>query len=242
VRWIYISPHFDDVVLSCGGLIWEQARQGLRVEIWTICAGEIPDGTLSDFAQVLHMVWDTGRETVTIRRQEDIAACRMVGALHRHLSIPDCIYRQGQDGGWLYASDEAIFGSLHPSDETVIETLRDFLALSLRSDDTVVCPLAIGGHVDHVLTRTVIERLGRSLLYYADIPYLLNHPEALKEKQQGMRAKIYPVTEDGVKTWQAGIAAYASQIGMLFESEEKRWEAIRGYWESRYGVRLWHVK
>jgi len=40
MRWIYISPHFDDAVLSCGGLIWEQTHKGITVEIWTVCAGD----------------------------------------------------------------------------------------------------------------------------------------------------------------------------------------------------------
>ena len=30
MRWIYLSPHLDDAVLSCGGLIFEQSRQGLQ--------------------------------------------------------------------------------------------------------------------------------------------------------------------------------------------------------------------
>ena len=49
--WIYLSPHFDDAVLSCGWLIWQQAQAGQRVEIWTVCAGEIPPGPLTPFAQ-----------------------------------------------------------------------------------------------------------------------------------------------------------------------------------------------
>jgi LmbE family N-acetylglucosaminyl deacetylase len=50
MRWIYLSPHFDDAVLSCGGLIFEQARQGIPIEIWTIFAGNPPPGPLSMFA------------------------------------------------------------------------------------------------------------------------------------------------------------------------------------------------
>jgi LmbE family N-acetylglucosaminyl deacetylase len=33
MRWIYLSPHFDDAVLSCGGLIFDQAQAGTPVEI-----------------------------------------------------------------------------------------------------------------------------------------------------------------------------------------------------------------
>ena len=44
MHWIYLSPHFDDAVLSCGGMIWEQVHSGETVEIWTLCAGQIPKG------------------------------------------------------------------------------------------------------------------------------------------------------------------------------------------------------
>jgi len=39
MRWIYLSPHFDDAVLSCGGLIFDQTCGGTAVEIWTVFAG-----------------------------------------------------------------------------------------------------------------------------------------------------------------------------------------------------------
>jgi len=40
--WTFLSAHFDDVVLSAGGLVWELTRRGERAEIWTICAGDPP--------------------------------------------------------------------------------------------------------------------------------------------------------------------------------------------------------
>jgi len=43
-------PHFDDAVLSCGGLIWEQTQKGIPVEIWTVCAGDAPPGSPSMLA------------------------------------------------------------------------------------------------------------------------------------------------------------------------------------------------
>ena len=54
MRWIYLSPHFDDAVLSCGGLIRAQSQEGLAVEIWTIFAGDPPPGPLSEFALKIH--------------------------------------------------------------------------------------------------------------------------------------------------------------------------------------------
>jgi len=240
MRWIYISPHLDDAVLSCGGLIWEQARKGEQVEIWTVCAGEPPDGPLSPLAEALHTEWGTGRDTVARRREEDIAACRAVGALHRHLAIPDCIYRREKDGNLVYA-DGNIFCDIHPSDRPLIETVRAFLSAVLKPGDTLVCPLTIGGHVDHRLTRAAVESLERSVLYYADVPYVWDHPSTLAESIHELQSGVYPVSESGLKAWQEGIAAYASHIGMLFENLERMREVIHSYWKEDLGIRLWRA-
>ncbi|MBU2609906.1 MAG: PIG-L family deacetylase [Chloroflexi bacterium] len=252
MRWIYISPHLDDAILSCGGLIWEQTHAGTQVEIWTVCTGDPLDGPLSPFAEVLHAEWGTGADTPARRRQEDMAACRTVGARYRHLSIPDCIYRSGQDGAWLY-DPNTLMGEIHPADRPLVETLRAFLAAILKPEDILVCPLTVGGHADHRLTRAAVEALERPLRYYADIPYLLKDASAMETLTSGMPAEVQPVSETGLRAWQEGIAAYASQIGILFEDLEKMQAMIQSYaqhpsinsgqrligWQGSAGIRLW---
>jgi hypothetical protein len=68
MEWIYLSPHFDDVAFSCGGLVWEQTELGDEVSIWTICAGEPPPGPVSKYAQSLHDRWKTGPSAVSVVR------------------------------------------------------------------------------------------------------------------------------------------------------------------------------
>ena len=91
MNWIYLSPHFDDVALSVGGLLWEQSQAGERVSIWTICGGDPPPGDFSPFAEALQARWETGAQSMIIRRAEDIESCHLLGAESVHLSIPDCI-------------------------------------------------------------------------------------------------------------------------------------------------------
>ena len=104
MRWIYISPHLDDAVLSAGGFIYEQTRIGNTVEIWTIVCGFPPPGELTPFAQELHQQWGTesAKETVKLRRAEDEEAARIVGAKNVHFDVPDCIYRRGPDGDYAH--------------------------------------------------------------------------------------------------------------------------------------------
>ncbi len=96
--WIYLSPHFDDAVFSCGGLLWEQVQAGDTVQIWTVCAGEPLPGAFSRFAQLHHLRWESGEQAVAQRKLEDQLACRRVGAAGSYLPVPDCIYRRaGED-------------------------------------------------------------------------------------------------------------------------------------------------
>jgi LmbE family N-acetylglucosaminyl deacetylase len=103
MRWIYISPHFDDAVLSCGGLIWEQTQASIPVEIWTINAGDPPLETVSELITRVHAMWKTGspQETVRQRRIEDQNAAKQVGAKLIHYPMVDAIYRSSNLGDFF---------------------------------------------------------------------------------------------------------------------------------------------
>jgi hypothetical protein len=113
------------------------------------------------------------------------------------------------------------------------------LQRGLRKTDVVVAPLSVGHHVDHVLTRLGVERTGRSLLYYADIPYVLNHPGELKPRSRKMTSTLFPVSKPGLRAWLDGISAYLSQIEMLFDTDAKMRDEIRDYWGGEKGIHLW---
>lgn len=240
MRWIHISPHFDDAVLSCGGMIFEQAGQGLLVEIWTICAGTPPAGEISPLIQEMHLQWGTTtpEETVLLRMQEDREAAALVGAGTHHFGIPDCIYRRSPQGELIYT--EGVFGHRHPLEADLDATIAAALENELCQDDILVCPLTIGGHVDHVLTRQAVERLENERFYYADIPYLLNHPEALAPATMHLQERTFAVSEAGLAAWQDSAAAHRSQIKILFETEAQMRLAIERYWAERRAIRLWY--
>jgi len=236
MRNIYFSPHLDDAIYSCGGLIADQVRSGQPTEIWTICAGDPPEGPLSPFAEILHASWGLGRDAPASRRAEDIAACKIVGATCRHFSFLDAIYRSGPDGEWLYNPD-TLMDEVHPADAPQVETLRAVLDPLLRPDDVLFCPLTVGGHADHRLTRRAVERLGRSLTYFADFPYVQNQvPDPLTN---GMQLEVRPVSAEGLGQWQAGIAAYASQLSTFWPNEQAMREVILSYGEQ--GIQLWKL-
>ena len=240
MRWIYLSPHLDDAVFSAGGPIYEQTRTGLSVEIWTFMCGFVSESEVSPFAQLIHTQWgfSSAQETIRLRREEDRRAAALLGAEPVHFDFPDCIYRRGPDGEWLYS---AVFIPPHPADAQIPAEIAQTLSAHLQPEDVLVCPLGLGSHVDHVLLRQGAEGLGRPLLYYPDIPYFFKNPEELGAKTAGMRAGLSAVTEAGLRRWQEAALEYKSQISTLgepFDTSEKVRASLRAYVEEPGGARL----
>ena len=236
MRWIYLSPHLDDAVLSAGGLIYDQAQSGIPVEIWTLMSGYPPEGEFSQFAQLQHYMWGSpsAAAAVTARRQEDLKAAAIVGARPVHFDFLDCIYRRGTSGEWLY-SDISV--PLHEEDTALPDQIARALLERIQPDDIVVCQLAIGSHVDHLLVRQGAEKSGLHLLYDIDIPYYLSSQAEIDPSLDGMEKSIHSVTDAGLKGWQEAVLEYKSQLPLFGEymyTPEKAAEAIRAY-RDRWG-------
>jgi LmbE family N-acetylglucosaminyl deacetylase len=267
--WIYLSPHFDDAVLSCGGLIWQQARAGQSVSIWTVCAGEIPAGPLTPFAEELHARWGTGLLSVAARRAEDEAACRIVGAAPRYFNLPDCIYRRLPDSGEpVVTQNDDLWLHYRPGEAGLIARIRDWLVEGLppgpaspaskknpggttpsASDRAAVqgrpavhlaAPLSVGGHMDHRLVRAAADLLGWPLWYYADYPYAARQAfDPIQWLGRSRRVYARTISPEGLSAWQAGVAAYASQLSTFWQDPDELRSALAAYARSIPGHTLW---
>ena len=240
MRWIYLSPHLDDAVLSAGGLIFEQTQSGIPVEIWTFMCGYAPEGDVSPFAQLLHAQWgfSSAEETTRMRREEDKNAAALVGATVVHFDFLDCIYRREANGEWLYSD---VFLPPHPEDAGIPAQIAEVVSSRLKPDDVLVCQLSVGSHVDHVLVRQGAELLGYPLRYDIDVPYIFYKPEELGPKSAGMKESVQFITETGLSRWKEAALAYKSQIivlGEAFNTPEKAQESLKTYWGERKGIRL----
>lgn len=238
MRWIYISPHLDDAVLSAGGLIYEQTRAGMDVEIWNFMCGFPPSEELSPYAQILHKDWgiSSAADVVTARRAEDVRAARLVGAKTVYFDFLDCIYRRGRNGDWLYSY---VFDPPHEDEGDLPARIAESIFARLKPTDQLVCQFGLGSHVDHILVRRAVDLLQLPVLYDVDIPYLFKSPEELAPNTAGMKEHTHRITEAGLKSWQDAISAYESQISSLFDSSDAMREQIKSYWAENSGLRLW---
>jgi LmbE family N-acetylglucosaminyl deacetylase len=243
MKWIYLSPHLDDVIFSCGGLIWEQSNSGQDVELWTIFTADAPIDLLSQFAETLHDNWGLEENAVKVRREEDQISSKIVGAVPHYLSYLDCIYRKSESGKYYYQSDSDLFGGLDPGEADLITDLTDVLKEHLPAEAQIVVPLSIGNHVDHELTRKAASRLEIPLYYYADYPYAgeSDGKEILDfmKDSTNWEVEIYAVSEKGIQRWQQAALAYQSQLTIFWENEGALMGEIKEYSSTMGGVGLW---
>lgn len=225
---IYLSPHLDDVVLSCGGRIALQARAGKRVLVVTVFAGR-PEGALSPFALALHQRWRLPRDAPAVRRAEDRAALARIGAAATHWDLPEAIYRRAPDGTPLYADETSLWGGLHPADGPLVETLACRIA-DLPDKVPLCVPLGAGNHADHQLVRRAAEAAGRPLFYYEECPYA-EDPQAVEVALTGgeWEPRLTFLDEQSLAAKIAAVACYRSQLNTFWADEEAMAERIRAY-------------
>jgi len=110
---IYLAPHLDDAVFSCGGLMARQAANDEGVTVVTVCAGDTPVGELTAFAVELHRRWGGAGSPIAARRAEDRMACGRLGASAVHLEVPDAVYRRSHVGGSSRSTQMKVPSSAH---------------------------------------------------------------------------------------------------------------------------------
>ncbi len=247
---IYLSPHLDDAVLSCGGRIWQQTQAGEHVLVVTIFAGApTTDAPLSSFARELHARWGHLADATDRRQEEDLSALALLGAKAVHWPYTDCIYRQTPDGRFPYASEEALWGRVDSAENGLVtELAARITALVPSRNDTdasasvIYAPLGIGHHVDHQIVcgaasgTLTSATFGRGLVYYEDYPYAGDSQavQAALEIEPGemqWRAEVTPLSEKALKAKIAAIACYRSQLGTFWASLVEMATAIRAFAE-----------
>jgi LmbE family N-acetylglucosaminyl deacetylase len=240
--WVFLSAHFDDVVLSAGGLVWELSQRGEKVEIWTLCAGDPPfDKPLTEYAKLLHEFWNIGQDVPRQRSLEDAACCAVLGASFRRYTVPDNIYRYHPVSGEpVIIENEDQFKPLEPEESYLVPLVADFIRKNLPETCELVAPLSIGSHRDHVLTRRAAEQLGFPLWHYADYPYLVYGEHTLSNwLPPDLETFSLDISSSGLRAWRDGFACQHSQIPLLYVDEYDMRTSIDKYSISDFSHTLW---
>lgn len=230
---IYLSPHLDDAVLSCGGRIWTQAQAGEGVVVITIFGGTPgPDASLSSFAREVEAHWGQ-EESMERRRSEDLRALALLGAEPVHWPYVDCIYRSTPDGRFPYADEATLWGEIDPSDAAMADEVKNRIdRLAIAPAGECYVPIAIGRHIDHRIVRKAAEGSRHPLVYYEDFPYARD-PQAVRAalKPHRWEPELIPLSEQALQAKEAAIACYASQMSTFWTSPEEMAASVRTFAE-----------
>jgi LmbE family N-acetylglucosaminyl deacetylase len=228
MKHIYLSPHLDDAVLSCGGALHRHAVAGDPVLVITTFSGEYAGEELSPFAQEQHDHWGNWPQIMTLRRAEDGAALTLLGAQGRYLDCLDAVYRVDPDGEWMYVDLETLFGELHSGDPMMrngVGWLVDqFTALLPPEQHCVIyAPLGVGQHVDHQIIHRAARQLlkaGYRVAFYDDYPYA-EQPGATESAVVVAGSESWPAQDISLDPADlsakvSALAYYRSQMSVLF--------------------------
>lgn len=241
---VYVAPHPDDAVLSCGGQIAQHVVDGARVLVVTVCAASPrADEPLTPYAEHLHRTYGLGVDPMAGRRDEDARAFALLGCDGLQLDQLDAPYRLA-----AYGERGAVFGRPVPGDPLgpAVGSILDHL-LAWQPAAHFYLPLGVGSHVDHQIV--CAEGLARgtggaNILWYEDAPYAIR-PELVAERLAVLGNRFEPLVVPigpvlGRKL--TAITAYGSQVRKLFR-EQSMEQAMTAYAAAvggdQYGERLW---
>ncbi len=176
---VFFSPHFDDVILSCGGLVEKLQKAGGSVWIITVFAGQPEARDPGPFARHLHAKWWLpDQEVWSVRRDEDWNACQSLNVEARHWPFKEAIYRFDSEGCPLYCSyqslnEKPIDGPVLHSD--ILNKVKSYLANDHDASVRLYFPLGLANHVDHQILVSVgseLVKAGCPVWFYEEWPYL----------------------------------------------------------------------
>jgi LmbE family N-acetylglucosaminyl deacetylase len=212
---LVISPHLDDGVFSCGGLLGAGAMEGRAATVVTVFAGRPPAAQdLTDWDRACG--FSSGSDVVGCRREEDQAALELLGAQPAWIEFLDSQYGES------------------PSREDIVLKLRMYLALC--DPGIILFPLGLF-HSDHRLVHEAALMLirharNRRWLAYEDVPY--RQRTELRDERIALLDELgfeprplrFAAPEPALRRKRSAVACYASQlrafsagVGTVFEDE-----------------------
>ena len=232
---LFLSPHLDDAVLSCGALMSWLVRSSRVVVVTVFSAAGPPPHTLAARSFLRQCSAAGAAELYEGRHEEDAEVLRRLGAEHVHLDVPDALFRKRVVPAPVARLGKVVpelvhryptfrfdidRGRISRGDRVLVDLVHERVARIAEEVDAglVFCPIGVGRHVDHLLTRAVGEGFPGRVVYYSDFPY-----------NQAQSPDHRYLSEHGLQpcTWHDGLAGklelirgYRTQVDALFPTGE----------------------
>lgn len=216
MKILYISPHFDDVALSCGGKLLEESNL-VEARILTLFSQASPNG----------------KSLYDARLEEEKKAAELFGASILVGEFLDAPYRDP-----TYSSFAQIICARAQSDAKLPGQIADMISqiVTRNQIEEIYAPLGVGWHIDHQLafegTKLFQQSHKTTVTWYEDRPYALPpYSVSLRLRELGFTGDADEFTVEDVL---AGLQnAYHLHQTVKVPSE---WEQIVDYVTRLYGT------
>lgn len=223
-NFIFISPHFDDTVLSCGQLVLDLRKMGKKVSVITVFT-EASAKTVSPQAKsfLAKCGYEIAKKLFKDRKKEDLQVAKYLGINVKHLGFTDAAWRCDAKGRPVYHSGKSQFSSkISKQDKALmmkVSVSLENLINKQKGRYLILAPLSVGGHADHVIIQKIVSKLNCPKLFWEDFPY---NTDRILYKSFFSRNREFKLFYKSNRL-QAGkkdiaIRLYKSQTGSLFPS------------------------
>lgn len=217
MKFVFVSPHYDDAIGSCGCLIGYLANNGYETEGLTIF-GEKCKESISNFANTILSFCGLSNGVLE-RKLENKQACKILNTVDRNLFFQDAIFRQFFEERWLYNSFQELFSSIK-NEDLLLQTdiLSEMINRYSKENTILFFPSAKRGHVDHIIVNKVgiqLKKMNYHTNFYNEFIYNQNYisNEAIVKYR-------LEFTENDLYRKITAMMAYKSQHKMLFENSD----------------------
>jgi LmbE family N-acetylglucosaminyl deacetylase len=225
----FISPHFDDVVLSAGALAAELAKTNKVVVINIFTSAGKPPYTLSAKSFLKQCDYPDAERLYDDRAREDVVALQGITSDIHNLNYTEALWRTkpGRIVGLLgkfvpelkmvYPTYRfhIIKGKITKQDHIICDSITDDLRhLTKAKNKAIFCPSAIGNHIDHVITKQVCEALFDQIIEWTDYPYSAH--ESDRQTKEGIQMFNF---EAGINEKKQRISHYKTQFKAMFGAQ-----------------------
>ena len=219
--FVFVSPHFDDALLSCGSWIERLVKNGKKVVVLNVFTkGHAGPYTLSAKKYLKDNGFTDACKLYEAREKEDRVAVGALGANVINLDFQDAIFRKKEKASF-FGNLLPEFSHVYPTyrlhvvgrgykNDPVISGIVKELKRVVPSDAVVISPFGTGGHADHILTRDACEKAFGKVIYYADFPYSLTSKDHNRSGYQIFSQDVERVRKEEI------LKLYKTQYKLLF--------------------------
>lgn len=228
----FISPHFDDAILSAGALMMFLAKYTSVVVVNVFTQSDTPPYTISARSYLKQCGYSDAKKLYEDRKQEDANALKGIADKIINLDFMDALWRKQPKTHRLVNYIKKVIpefthiyptyyfhivkGKIAKNDAFTLVQLEKELTTQV-ADGFVFCPLGIGNHVDHLLVRAVCEKLSNPLFYWSDFPYSIRGDNT--KLNIGDDSQLFTFNHD-LEEKKVIIQKYQTQYNALFGNKD----------------------